>query len=151
MGQQLSVVSTPSSTPGMVRFEANHNLTGQGHERFASVDAAVGTRPAAALARQLFATGHVASVHMYSNIVTVDLAKGSTAEGLSEVVRDMYQYWKPGMVPPTFDAPAADTTDAPAVATGGDAGGGESDYLRLVPASLVERSRAALAKWKANH
>jgi hypothetical protein len=27
----------------------------------------------------------------------------------------------------------------------------EAEYLRRVPAVLVERSRAALAKWKANH
>ena len=32
MGQQISVVAKPSPTPGILRFEANRNLTGQGHE-----------------------------------------------------------------------------------------------------------------------
>jgi hypothetical protein len=152
MGQQLAVISSPSSLPGMVRFEANHNLTGQGHEVFGSTLDAVGTRPAAVLARRLFDTGHVAAVHMYSNIVTVDLAKGATAEGLADVVRDMFQYWKPGMVPQAFDDVAPpEQADAPATAAGADGGGADADYLRRVPANLVERSRAALAKWRAAH
>ena len=35
------------------------------------------------------------------HIVTVDVSKGHTADGLSDVVRNMYQYWKPGMEMPT--------------------------------------------------
>jgi hypothetical protein len=106
---------------------------------------AIGPRPAAVLARRLLSTGQVASVYIYSNIVSVDIAEGSSSDGLSDVVRNMYQYWKPGMEMPTFDAPADDT--APAAATG-DRGGGavESAYTRLVPQSLRDRSAAALAK-----
>jgi hypothetical protein len=62
----------------------------------------------------------------------------------------MYQFWKPGMEMPTFDAPEEE--EAPAAATG-DAGTGagpaESAYTRLVPQSLRERSAAALAKAQA--
>jgi hypothetical protein len=66
-------------------------------------------------------------------------------------VRDLYQYWKPGMELPTFDDLQPEAA-AEAPAAGGDAAGGaDSEYLRRVPAVLVERSRAALAKWKANH
>jgi len=154
MGQQVAVVSKPSSLPGVVRFEANRNLTGQGHELFRSLDDAVGPRPSAALARQLFATGHVAALHMYGNIITVDLAKGSTAEGLDVVVRDMYQYWKPGMQPPAFEDVVPAEVAGGEVAGGEGAGGGggaDAEYLRLVPPTLVERSRAALAKWRATH
>ena len=62
----------------------------------------------------------------------------------------MYQYWKPGMEMPTFDAPAE---EAPAAAAAGDSAGGavESQYEKLVPQSLRERSAAALAKWQAGH
>jgi hypothetical protein len=135
----------------MVRFEANRNLTGSGHERFTSVATAVGDRPAAALARTLLSTGKVDSVHVYGNMITVDIAKGFTADGLDEVVRTMYQYWKPGMALPTFDDVAAESGgDAPAGAAGG-ATGAEAEYLAKVPAVLVERSRAALAKWRAAH
>ena len=153
MGQPVAVVMKPSSQAGVVRFESNRNLTGMGHELFRTVDEAHGTRPAATLARQMLATGHVGSVHMFGNIITVDLKKGYTAEGLAELVRDMYQYWKPGMEPPAFEdvAPAEEAAAAPA--GGGDApsGGTMSEYQRLVPANLIERSAAALAKWKANH
>ncbi len=152
MGQQIAVVEKPSSNPGVVRFEANRNLTGMGHELFRSVAEAVGPRPAAKLARNLLSTGKVACVHVYGNIITVDLAKGFDSEGLGDVVRDLYQYWKPGMELPVFEDVAADTPAAPAAAAdGGAAGGADAVYLARVPAVLVERSRAALAKWKANH
>jgi hypothetical protein len=149
MGQSVAVVQKPSSQPGIVRFESNRTFTGQGHERFGSADAAVGDRPAAELARRLFATGQVDNVHVYSNIVTVTLARGFAGEGLDDVVRDLYQYWKPGMEPTVFvdETPAA---EADAIVDSG-ATGPEAEYLRKVPAVLVERSRAALAKWKAAH
>ena len=62
-----------------------------------------GPRPAAELARRLFDTGQVAGVHVYSNIVTVDLAKGADSDGLADIVRHLYQYWQPGMEPPAFE------------------------------------------------
>jgi hypothetical protein len=152
MGQQIAVVAKPSPTPGVMRYEANRNLTGMGHESFTSVSDAVGPRPAAALARQLLGTGQVAGVHVFGNIITVDIAKGHTADGLDDVVRDLYQYWKPGMAPPSFEDLVPETPAEAAPAAGGDTGGAaDSEYLRRVPGVLVERSRAALEKWKANH
>jgi hypothetical protein len=154
MGQQIAVVAKPSRIPGVVRYEANRNLTGMGHETFHSAAEAIGPRPAAALARLLLGTGKVSSVHVYGNMITVDVAKGFDASGLDDVVSNLYQYWKPGMVPPTFDDMVADTpaADSGGAAPAGDgASGPEADYLRRVPAVLVDRSRAALAKWKANH
>jgi len=152
MGQQIAVVEKPSSNPGVVRFEANRNLTGMGHELFRSVTDAVGPRPAAKLARNLLSTGKVDCVHVYGNIITVDLSKGFDSAGLGDVVRDLYQYWKPGMDLPVFEdvAPEAGAAAAPAAAADG-ASGADAAYLAKVPAVLVERSRAALAKWKANH
>src|SRR4026208_2004241 len=123
MGQQVSVVEKPSPRPGVLRFETNRSLTGMGHEHFTSVSDAVGPRPAAALARQLLSTGKVDSVYIYGNVVSVDIAKGFNAGGLGDVVRNMYQYWKPGMEMPTFDAPAEEAAGGGA-AGGGSAGGG---------------------------
>jgi hypothetical protein len=152
MGQMVGVVERKSATPGVVRFELNRSLSGMGHERFDSVVEAIGSKPSASLARQLFATGKVDSVHVYGNIVTVDVAKGYDSGGLADIVREMYRYWKPGVVAPTFeDAPAEEATAAPA-ADGGDGGGPQlSAAAQKVPAHLLERSRAALAKWNASH
>ena len=97
MGQQVAVTERPSPRPGVIRFETNRSLTGMGHEHFSSMADAIGPRPAAALARQLLSTGKVDSVYIYGNIVTVDVSKGFTADGLGDVVRNMYQYWKPGV------------------------------------------------------
>lgn len=154
MGQQIAVVERPSSHPGVVRFEANRTLTGMGHEVFRSLTDAVGPRPAAVLARTLLSSGKVTAVHMYSNMITVDLAVtgsgASDSAGLGDMVRDLYQYWKPGMEMPVFADPVPDADNPPTAAPAG-ASGSESAYLSLVPAGLVERSRAAMAKWKAEH
>ena len=149
MGQQVAVVEKPSPRPGLLRFETNRSLTGMGHERFNSMHDAIGPRPAALLARQLLSTGKVDSVSIYGNIVSVDVAKGFTGDGLADVVRNMYQYWKPGMEMPTFDAPAEEAAPTAAADSGGGAAV-ESTYSRLVPQSLRDRSAAALAKWQAS-
>jgi hypothetical protein len=113
---------------------------------------AVGPRPAARLARDLLATGEVDRVSIYNNMVTVELNRGFDGSHLTDVVRDLYQYWKPGMELPVFEDVVAETAAAPAAdAGGGDAGGADSEYTRRVPAHLIERSKAGMAKWKANH
>ena len=149
MGQLVGVVEKPSSSPGVVRFELNRSLSGMGHERFAAGGEIVANTPSASLARQLIETGRVASVHVYGNMVTVDLAKGRDAEGLADVVREMYRYWKPGVTPPTFEDLAVDEpADAPA--SGGDDGGVElSAAAKRVPPHLLEPSRAARERFKA--
>ena len=153
MGQMVGVVEKKSATPGVVRFELNRSLSGMGHERFESTVDAIGPKPSAALARQLFATGKVDSVHVYGNIVTVDVAKGYDSSGLADIVREMYRYWKPGVEPPTFDDQTAEEAAAAAPAADGAGEGGPalSAAAQKVPAHLLERSRAALAKWNATH
>ena len=151
MGQLVAVVEKPTTTPGVVRFEANRSLTGMGHERFTSSREAVGPRPSAELARRLFETGRVAGVHVYANIITVDLAKGFDSAGLYEVVRDLYQYWKPGMEPPAFEdlVPAEEPAAAGAAPATGDGPAELSEAAKRVPADLLERSRLARERWKA--
>lgn len=153
MGQLVGVVEKQSATPGVVRFELNRSLSGMGHERFTSAAEAIGPRPSAALARELFATGRVDGVHVYANMVTVDLAKGFDSSGLADIVREMYRYWKPGVEPPSFEE--LQPEEPAAVTSGGDGGGdggGDaelSEAAKRVPAHLLERSRAARERWKA--
>jgi hypothetical protein len=88
-------------------------------------------------------------VHVFSNIITVDLAKGSLGESLDAVVRDLYQYWKPGMTPPSFEDLVADEPEATAVAsTSGGQDAGLSEAAKRVPAHLLERSRQARERWR---
>ncbi len=153
MGQQVAVTEKRSTSPGVVRLELNRALTGMGHEHFRSAGEAFGPRPAAEVARRLFATGQVHGVHVYANILTVDLAKGADGAGLADIVRNLYRYWQPGMAPPSFedlqpegDAPAA---DAPAPGGGGDAPDAAlAEAAKRVPMHLLERSRAARERWK---
>ncbi len=151
MGQQIGVIEKASSNSGIVRFEANRNLTGMGHEVFHTTADAIGPRPAAALARNLLSTGQVAVVHVYGNMITLDLVRGASSAGLGDVIRDLYQYWKPGMEMPVFEDVAPEAGAAPVAAAAAGVSGPEAAYLSLVPPTLVDRSRAALAKWKANH
>jgi hypothetical protein len=150
MGQPVAVVEKRSSRPGLVRFEANRNLTGMGHERFTSPEQAVGERPAAVLARRLFESGCVDAVHVYLNVVTVDVRKGYEPGGLRDIIENLYIYYRPGFVPPAYEEPAAE--EAPAAEAGGDGGDGGpvlSAAAQRVPAHLLERTRLARERWAA--
>jgi hypothetical protein len=101
MGQEITVVAKPSPRRGVVRFETNRNLTGMGHERYAVADEVTGRRPVDELVRRLFAAGGVDSIHVYSNIVTIDLSKGASGDHLLDVVRELFVHYVPGVLPPT--------------------------------------------------
>jgi hypothetical protein len=118
MGQPITVVEKPSGRPGVVRFEANRSLTGMGHERYRSAADALADRPVDELARRLFENGGIDAVHIYSNVITVDLAKGATSNGLLDIIRDLFIYYRPGVKPPEFETeePPAETNEAEAAA-----------------------------------
>jgi len=158
VGQPVAVTEKPSRTPGVVRFELNRSLTGMGHERYASVTDTAGTNtPGAVLARRMFETGKVQGVHVYGNIVTVDLKKGFWSEGLSDLVTDLYTYYRPGVVPPSIEelmaaveAPEGAAGATAATPSGGEAGGDAlSEAAKRVPSHLLERSRLARERWSA--
>jgi len=146
MGQPVAVVSKPSRTPGILRFEANRSLTGMGHVRYRSTDRITGNVPSDELARRFFATGQVDAIHIYANMITVDLAKGFTGDGLEEIVADLFIHYRDGVMPATFEeAPeASEETATPAApaAEGGDAPALSAEAQKI-PANLLERSRAA--------
>ena len=120
-----------------------------GHERFTSAAEAKGTRPAAVVARRLLESGQVSWVHVYGNIVTVQLSSGATQSGLDTIVRDLYQYWKPGMTPPSVEELMAQMpAEAAPAAAAPSADGGPSLDPR-VPAHLWERSRLGRERWAA--
>ena len=99
MGQPITVIEKPTTRPDVVRFELNRSLTGMGHERYASRDSATGVRPVDELARRLFDHGGVDGVHVYSNVVTIDLAAGASADGLQQVIEDLFLYYAEGVTP----------------------------------------------------
>jgi hypothetical protein len=94
MGQIVNVLEHKSSRPGIVRFETNRVLSGTGHDRFVAGDLIVGNRPVDELARRMFARGGIASVHINSGTVTVDLAKGYTSDGLADIIRSLYTFYE---------------------------------------------------------
>ncbi|MDQ1373172.1 MAG: hypothetical protein QOJ09_510 [Actinomycetota bacterium] len=114
MGQPITVTEKPTAAPGVVRFETNRNLTGMGHERFRSAEDAVGDRTVDELARQLFARGGVDRIHVYANIVTIDLAKGATGDGLGELIHELFVHYRPGVLPPTDEELLGGAAPAPA-------------------------------------
>ena len=101
MGQPITVEEKPSATPGIVRFDLNRSLTGMGHEYYRTPEAATGVRIVDEIARRLFATGKVVGVHVYSNVITADLAKGADSAGLAGIIHDLFIYYTPGVVPPS--------------------------------------------------
>ena len=144
MGQPVVVSQKPTRDPRVVRFEANRLFTGSGHERYTAV-AGVGraSTPTAMLAGRLFAAGKASAVHAFGNLITVELVAGQNADGLEPIIRDLYQYWKPGMEPPSFENYVAEEVAAP-VAASSDGAAPAGDPR--VPAHLIERAAAARAR-----
>lgn len=93
MGQPITVVEKRSSRPGIVRFELNRPLSGMGHERWTAGTAVEGNRPVDELARRLLAHGGVDAVHINGNVVTVELARGATSEGLADTVGHLFRFY----------------------------------------------------------
>jgi hypothetical protein len=149
VGQPVAVSLRPSTQPGLLRFEINRSLTGMGHERYTSVDSARGESPSATLARRLLETGEVESVHIYGNIITVDLHKGYSGAALQPIIEDLHIYYRPGFVPPPLEMPAEEAPAAGGAATGDAEGGPVDAALARVPAVLLERSRLAKERWLA--
>jgi hypothetical protein len=137
MGQPITVVEKPSSNPAILRVETNRPLTGMGHERYAEAPPEIRDRPVDELARRLFATGRVESVHVHGSIVTLSLRGGRTGEGLADVVRGLFRHYPDSPAPEasgptaeadrapeatedTGEAPAAQEADPPAEAAPGE-------------------------------
>lgn len=111
MGQPVTVIEKHSPRGGVVRYELNRVLTGTGHEVYRPGDVIDGVRPPDELARRLFAHGGIDVISINSSVVTVDIAKGGTADGVKEIIEDLYTYYRPGVPVPSFpeEAPAPDS------------------------------------------
>jgi Scaffold protein Nfu/NifU N terminal len=93
MGQPITVVEKPSPRPGVARFETNRSLTGMGHERYRSSEDIVDDRPVDELARRLFATGGVDSVHVNGSVVTVHVNGSVESPQLLDAIRGLYIHY----------------------------------------------------------
>jgi hypothetical protein len=72
-----------------------------GHERYRAGEEILLDRPPDAVARMLIATAQVDDVHIYGQTITVTLSAGKHADGLKELIEDMYVFYKPGVPVPT--------------------------------------------------
>lgn len=99
MGQVITVTEKQSARQDMVRFELNRAISGMGHERYRAGQAVVGHRPVDELGRRLLAMPGVEAVHIYSNVVTVDLAPAATPAGMAGVIEDLFIHYRPGVLP----------------------------------------------------
>ena len=104
MGQPITVVEKPSASGGVVRFEINRSITGMGHERYNAGDDIIGVRPPDELARRLFDHGGIESVHVNSNVITLDLAKGAGTEGIRELIEELFLYYREGVEVPSIES-----------------------------------------------
>ena len=93
MGQPITVTERRTGRDDIVRFDLNRSLTGMGHERYRAGQEIVDRRPPDELARRLFARGGVEAVHVYSNVVTVDLAPGASTDGLADIVYGLFVHY----------------------------------------------------------
>ncbi len=96
MGQPVRVAERPSAArPGTVRFETNRPLTGAGHRYYSSAaDASSAEDPADVLAWRLFKRGGVDHVHVYGNVATIDISRGHTSEGITELIEELFTHYR---------------------------------------------------------
>ena len=109
MGQPITVTLKRGERADIVRFDLNRSLTGMGHERYRADREILGDRPPDELARRLFAHGGVEAVHVYSNVVTVDLAPGASGDGLTDIVHSLFVHYDHDEAAP---APAETTAES---------------------------------------
>lgn len=100
MGQPVTFLRTTAPRPGMVRFELNRSLTGMGHERFRAGQEILGDKTSDVLARRLFELGGISAIHIYSNVITIELAERSPT-GIEDIIRELYTYYLPGVEIPS--------------------------------------------------
>lgn len=101
MGQPVTVIEKPSTRSGIVRFEINRALTGTGHEVYLPDREITGDRPPDVLAKMLFERGGIDRIHINSNVITIELGRGQTSDGITDVVADLYTYYRPGVPVPS--------------------------------------------------
>lgn len=111
MGQPVTVRSVRALRPQVVRFEIDRSLTGTAHESFSADAPPVGhRRPVDILAAGLLATGHASNVHVFSNVVSVQLkeattdvtmdpAKDPVIADLRLAMEELFIHYRPGVVP----------------------------------------------------
>jgi len=98
MGQPVTVVQKPTSRADVVRFEINRAITGMEALRYAAGDEVAGDRPPDRLARQLLGHPGVEAVHIYANVITVDLGAGVVAsEQLVDEIAELFTYYREGV------------------------------------------------------
>jgi hypothetical protein len=98
MGQPVTVVQKSTSRPDVVRFEINRSITGMDPHRYAAGDEIQGDAPPDRVAKRLFAHPGVDAVHVYSNVITVDLGDGVVpAEQLRSDIESLFIYYGEGV------------------------------------------------------
>lgn len=109
MGQPITAIQTKSSRPGTVRFEINRTITGMGHARFEADQVIEDDRPVDRLAKALFAADPaVKAIHVYANVITIELSRDVDASVLHEAIEKLYTYYLPGVEVVVPEGVAAD-------------------------------------------
>lgn len=75
-----------------------------GHERYAGAPGPELDRPCDELARRLFAHGGVNTVHINSNVITIDMMGGVDEDAFGETIEELFTYYRPGVEIPSFES-----------------------------------------------
>tara|TARA_B100000519_G_C14155852_1_gene396845 strand:- start:358 stop:735 length:378 start_codon:yes stop_codon:yes gene_type:complete len=104
MGQPVTVIQKSVTKPGVLRFEINRSITGMDHERYSQDEEILGSRPPDVLAKTLFDLGGIDKIHMNSNVITIDQAKGQINPALIiKTITEMFTFYLPGVEVPSFE------------------------------------------------
>lgn len=113
MGQSIQIHDIRKLDDMVWRFEVDRSLTGTAHEIYRrpsgrpseEVDRSSGAKTSDVLADRILGSGYVDAVHVFSNIVTVELSSCSPEEGrersrhVEEILRNLFIHYRPGVMP----------------------------------------------------
>jgi len=99
MGLAINVKEHPTTTPNVVRFEADRGLTGMAHERYSSLADIIFDRPPDRLAKLFRERGGVKHVHIYGNEITVTLEPGANTDGMAQLINNLFIHYREGVQP----------------------------------------------------
>jgi hypothetical protein len=98
MGQPVTVVQKSTSRPDVIRFEINRSITGMDPHRYLRGQEIVDDGPPDRVAKRLLAHPGVDGVHVYSNVITVDLGDGVVpVDELRVEIESLFTYYGEGV------------------------------------------------------
>jgi hypothetical protein len=109
MGQPVTVRTSESARPGIVRLDVNRSLTGMAVERYEQPADVIDDRPADLAAERLLSVNGVEAVQVSSNVITVETDGTAEISQLQAEIEELFTYYRDGSAPTPVGGSSGDS------------------------------------------